>query len=39
MAKFVKQYADLHGVLLDAARRYATEVADGTFPGEEHTFH
>ena len=38
MAKFVKQYADVHGVLLDAARRYAAEVADGTFPGPEHTF-
>jgi 3-methyl-2-oxobutanoate hydroxymethyltransferase len=38
MPRFVKQYADLHGVLLDAAQRYATEVADGTFPGEEHTF-
>ena len=37
--RFVKQYADLHGVLLDAAQRYAAEVADGTFPGEEHTFH
>ncbi|HET7327503.1 MAG TPA: 3-methyl-2-oxobutanoate hydroxymethyltransferase [Nocardioidaceae bacterium] len=39
MAKFVKQYADLHGVLLDAAQRYAAEVADGSFPGEEHSFH
>jgi 3-methyl-2-oxobutanoate hydroxymethyltransferase len=37
--RFVKQYADLHGVLLDAAQRYAAEVADGSFPGEEHTFH
>ncbi len=37
--RFVKQYADLHGVLLEATRRYAAEVADGTFPGEEHTFH
>ncbi len=37
--RFVKQYADLHGVLLDAAQRYATEVAEGTFPGEGHTFH
>ena len=26
MAKFVKQYADLHGVLLDAAREYAADV-------------
>jgi 3-methyl-2-oxobutanoate hydroxymethyltransferase len=38
MAKFVKQYADVHGVLLEAARQYAAEVADGTFPGPEHTF-
>jgi 3-methyl-2-oxobutanoate hydroxymethyltransferase len=35
---FVKQYADLHGILLQAARDYATEVANGTFPGVEHTF-
>jgi 3-methyl-2-oxobutanoate hydroxymethyltransferase len=39
MAKFVKQYADLHGVLLDAAQRYAADVADGSFPGDEHSFH
>jgi 3-methyl-2-oxobutanoate hydroxymethyltransferase len=38
MATFVKQYADLHGVLLKAAQDYAAEVAAGTFPGEEHTF-
>ena len=38
MAKFVKQYADVHGVLLDAARAYAAEVKDGSFPGSEHTF-
>jgi 3-methyl-2-oxobutanoate hydroxymethyltransferase len=38
MAKFVKQYADLHGVLLDAARAYADEVRSGTFPGPEQTF-
>jgi 3-methyl-2-oxobutanoate hydroxymethyltransferase len=38
MAKFVKQYADLHGVLLQAARDYADDVAAGTFPGPEHTF-
>ena len=38
MAKFVKQYADVHGVLLDAAKQYASEVADGSFPGPEHTF-
>jgi len=38
MARFVKQYADLHGVMLDAARAYAADVKAGTFPGPEHTF-
>jgi 3-methyl-2-oxobutanoate hydroxymethyltransferase len=38
MARFVKQYADVHTVLLDAARAYADDVKAGTFPGPEHTF-
>jgi 3-methyl-2-oxobutanoate hydroxymethyltransferase len=38
MARFVKQYADLHGTLLDGARSYAEEVRSGAFPGPEHTF-
>jgi 3-methyl-2-oxobutanoate hydroxymethyltransferase len=38
MARFVKQYADLHGVLLESARTYADEVRSGNFPGPEHTF-
>ena len=38
MARFVKQYADVHGVLLEAARAYADDVRGGTFPGPEHTF-
>ncbi len=38
LPRFVKQYADLHQVLLDGARAYAAEVKDGTFPGPEHTF-
>lgn len=38
LPRFVKQYADLHGVLLGAARAYAAEVASGSFPGPEHTF-
>ena len=38
MAKFVKQYADMHGVLLKAAQDYAADVRAGTFPGPEHTF-
>jgi 3-methyl-2-oxobutanoate hydroxymethyltransferase len=38
MAKFVKQYADLHGTLLQAARDYSADVKGGTFPGPDHTF-
>jgi len=38
LPRFVKTYADLHGTLLTAAQTFAAEVADGTFPGEEHTF-
>ena len=38
LPRFVKQYADLHGVLLGAAQAYAADVAAGTFPGPEHTF-
>ncbi|MGI9085408.1 MAG: 3-methyl-2-oxobutanoate hydroxymethyltransferase [Aeromicrobium sp.] len=36
--RFVKRYADLHQVMLDAARTYADEVATGVFPASEHTF-
>ena len=38
MARFVKQYADVHDVLLQAARAYDADVKAGTFPGPEHTF-
>lgn len=38
MPRFVKQYADLRGALLEGARAYAAEVRDGSFPGPEHTF-
>jgi 3-methyl-2-oxobutanoate hydroxymethyltransferase len=38
MARFVKQYADVHGVLLQGARDFAADVRAGTFPGPEHTF-
>jgi len=36
--KFVKQYADLRGVLTDAVRAYADEVVAGTFPDEDHAY-
>jgi 3-methyl-2-oxobutanoate hydroxymethyltransferase len=38
LPRFVKQYADLHGVLLEAAKSYAADVVAGRFPGPEHTF-
>lgn len=36
--RFVKQYADLAGVLRDAVRAYDGDVKNGTFPGPEHSF-
>jgi 3-methyl-2-oxobutanoate hydroxymethyltransferase len=36
--RFVKRYADLHAVMLDAARAYAQDVRDGLFPAVEHSF-
>jgi 3-methyl-2-oxobutanoate hydroxymethyltransferase len=38
-AKFVKKYADVAGVLRDAARSFAGEVVAGTFPDEPHSYH
>ena len=35
---FVKRYADLRGVLSQAARDYADDVREGRFPGPEHAF-
>jgi 3-methyl-2-oxobutanoate hydroxymethyltransferase len=36
--RFVKQYADLHGVMLEAAKAYAEDVVSGAFPAPEHSF-
>jgi 3-methyl-2-oxobutanoate hydroxymethyltransferase len=36
--RFVKRYADLHQVMLDAAGAYAEEVRSGVFPAQEHSF-
>ena len=38
MPRFVKQYANLHDTLLDAASTYARDVRAGSFPASEHTF-
>jgi len=37
-AKFVKKYADLAGVLGQAAQSFATDVVSGEFPGPEHSY-
>jgi 3-methyl-2-oxobutanoate hydroxymethyltransferase len=38
MPRFVKQYADLRGVLSSATEAFAADVASGAFPADEHTF-
>jgi len=37
--KFVKQYADLRGIMTDAVKNFVAEVREGKFPDEEHSFH
>lgn len=36
--KFVKQYANLNGIIVDALQEYGKEVDSGVFPGPEHSF-
>lgn len=36
--RFVKRYADVAGVLSDAATRFAEDVRSGEFPAAEHSF-
>ena len=36
--KFVKPYANLKPIIIDAAKAYASEVKSGDFPEEKHTF-
>jgi len=38
LPRFVKRYAELHDVLLDAASRYAEEVTAGSYPGHVHSY-
>ena len=35
--KHARRYADLHGTILDAMRRYRADVEAGTFPGDAET--
>lgn len=36
--RFVKRFADVRSVITEAAKAYAEEVAEGTYPGPEHSF-
>ncbi|MRG58353.1 3-methyl-2-oxobutanoate hydroxymethyltransferase [Agromyces sp. CFH 90414] len=36
--KFVKQYADLAGILSSAAREWVADVDSGAYPGPEHSY-
>ncbi|MET0449912.1 MAG: 3-methyl-2-oxobutanoate hydroxymethyltransferase [Aeromicrobium sp.] len=36
--RFVKRYADLHTVMLEATQQYVDEVKNGAFPAAEHSF-
>ncbi|HWP98147.1 MAG TPA: 3-methyl-2-oxobutanoate hydroxymethyltransferase [Syntrophomonadaceae bacterium] len=36
--KFAKKYANLQPLITEALKQYKKEVAEGTFPGEEHGF-
>ena len=38
VARFVKRYADVAGVLTDAAQAFARDVAAGTFPTPEYSY-
>jgi 3-methyl-2-oxobutanoate hydroxymethyltransferase len=38
MAKFVKRYADLHELMVEAAGRYGEEVRSGAFPEDVHSY-
>jgi 3-methyl-2-oxobutanoate hydroxymethyltransferase len=38
VAKFVKRYANLADEIREAARTFATEVAEGTYPSPEHSY-
>jgi len=37
--KFVKKYADLKGVMTEAVKNFVSEVREGKFPDESHSFH
>ena len=39
MPKFVRKYADIHGLISGAVAAYASEVREGTFPDDATSYH
>jgi 3-methyl-2-oxobutanoate hydroxymethyltransferase len=39
MAKYVKRYAHLEGVISEAVKKFIDDVRNGKYPDEEHTYH
>ena len=39
LPKFVKKYADLHGIISQAVGKYKDDVIKGAFPDDEHSYH
>jgi 3-methyl-2-oxobutanoate hydroxymethyltransferase len=39
LPKFVKRYADIHGTLNKALRKYREDVRRGRFPDDDHSYH
>ena len=39
MPKFVKTFADIGDRIVSAARAFAEEVAEGTYPDDSHSYH
>lgn len=37
--KFLKRYADLHGIILEAVKNYSSEVQNGLYPDESRSYH
>ncbi len=37
--KFIKKYANIAPIIIDAFRTYSEEIKAGQFPGEEHVYH
>lgn len=37
--KFIKKYAEIAPIVIDAFKTYSEEIKSGAFPGEEHVYH